>query len=445
MRLNTSYRQIMAISAPIMLGSAAQNVITLSDNVFLYHLSETDFGAIGFVGVFYLVIAAIGYGFSRGGQIMIARRMGEGQPYEVGRTFYAMLYYELCLGLVMYAFMHWGAYAFFDYVLEEQVILDKSMEYLDYRSWGIFFSYTGVAVIALYTGVARTSFIIIDTVILATVNIVLDYALIYGHFGLPAMGIGGAGLASSIAEIVAFVCFFIYILFDRKNRIYRLFHLPKVDLSLIWQQFKLAFPIVAQAFVGIGSWFVFFAIIENLGARQLSISNLGRNVYLILSIPCWGFASGINTIVSNFIGQQKRQAVVPIIWKTAKLCWATTMAVTIPVVFFPHQLLYPLLGAEDMSLITESRPVLYVLIPILTFFSIGGVFFNGLAGTGATQFGLMIQVFCALAYLAYIDIVVNYTSLGLPWAWAAEIFYWIVMLALTYWYLKSKKWYGLKV
>lgn len=98
-----------------------------------------------------------------------------------------------------------------------------------------------------------------------------------------------------------------------------------------------------------------------------------------------------------------------------------------------------------MSLITESRPVLYVLIPILTFFSIGGVFFNGLAGTGATQFGLMIQVFCALAYLAYIDIVVNYTSLGLPWAWAAEIFYWIVMLALTYWYLKSKKWYGLKV
>ncbi len=445
MRLNTSYRQILAISGPIMLGSAAQNVITLSDNVFLYHLGETDFAAIGFVGVFYLVIAAIGYGFSRGGQIMIARRMGEGQPYEVGRTFYAMFYYELCLGLVMFAFMKWGAYGFFDYVLEEEVILRKSMEYLEYRSWGIFFSYTGVAIIALYSGVARPTFILIDTIILAIVNIILNYALIYGHFGLPAMGIAGAALASTIAEIVAFICFVVYILLDKKNRIYRLFHLPKFDLQLVWQQFTLAFPIVAQAFVGIGSWFVFFAIIENLGERQLSISNLGRNVYLILSIPCWGFASGINTLVSNFIGQQKRQAVVPIIWKTAKLCWLITMLFTIPVVFFPHQLLYPLLGSEDMSLITEAQPIFYVLIPILTSFAIGGVFFNGMAGTGATQFGLMIQAVCALVYLAYIYLVVNFTNLGLPWAWAAEILYWVLMLALTYWYLVSRRWHRLKV
>ena len=99
MQVKTSYRQIISISAPIMLGSAAQNVVALSDSVFLYHLSEVDFAAIGFVGVFYLVVAAIGFGFSKGGQIMIARRMGEGQKGEVGRTFYAMLYYEFALAV----------------------------------------------------------------------------------------------------------------------------------------------------------------------------------------------------------------------------------------------------------------------------------------------------------------------------------------------------------
>ena len=77
MQLKTTYKQILSISAPIMLGSAAQNVIALSDSVFLYYKSESDFAAIGFVGVFYLVIAAIGYGLSKGGQILIARRMGE--------------------------------------------------------------------------------------------------------------------------------------------------------------------------------------------------------------------------------------------------------------------------------------------------------------------------------------------------------------------------------
>lgn len=445
MQLRTSYRQILSISLPIMLGSAAQNVVALSDSIFLYHLSEQDFASIGFVGVFYLVIAAIGYGFSKGGQIMIARRMGEDREDQVGRTFYSMIYFELGLALVMFLFMHFGCYYFFKIFVDSPVILQKSMEYLEYRSWGVFFSYAGVAIIALYTGVARTTFIIVDTIILAIINIVLNYGLIFGKWGLPAMGIAGAGLASTIAEIVAFIVFFIYILFDKKARTYRLFSLPKIDIELIKQQYTLSIPIVAQAIVGLGSWFVFFGIVENLGERELAITNLVRIVYLALSIPCWGFSSGVNTMVSNFIGQSRRQAVIPIIYKTAKICLISTLLISIPVVAYPHELLYPLLGTENESLITDAQPIFYVLLGILICFSIGGVYFNGLAGTGATYYGLKIQFGCAIGYLAYIYFVVNYTNGGLPWAWAAEIFYWICIFGLTIWYLRSRKWYSLKV
>ncbi len=428
-----------------MLGSAAQNVIALSDSVFLYHLSEQDFAAIGFVGVFYLVVAAIGYGFSRGGQLLIARRMGAMEPEKVGRIFYSMVYYELGLAVVMFLFMQYGCYYFFSLFIDSDIIFYKSLEYLEYRSWGVFFSYVGVAIIALYTGVARTTFIIVDTVVLAIVNIALDYGLVFGHWGLPQMGIAGAGLASTVAEIVAFVVFILYIVFDRHARIYRLFQLPKVDFALIRKQYSLSFPIVAQAFVGLGSWFVFFGIVENLGERELAITNLVRMVYLILSIPCWGFSSGVNTLVSNFIGQQKRQAVVPIIWKTAKLSWFSTLAISLPVIIFPTYLLYPLLGSEDMSLIVDAQPIFWVLLVILCTFAVGGVFFNGLVGTGATYYGLKIQTWCAVFYLAYIYVEVNFTNGGLPWAWASEIFYWVAMIILTYRYLQSKQWHGFRL
>lgn len=428
-----------------MLGSAAQNVIALSDSVFLYHLSEQDFAAIGFVGVFYLVVAAIGYGFSRGGQLLIARRMGAMEPEKVGKIFYSMVYYELGLAVVMFLFMQYGCYYFFSLFIDSEVIFYKSLEYLEYRSWGVFFSYVGVAIIALYTGVARTTFIIVDTVVLAVVNIALDYGLVFGHWGLPQMGIAGAGLASTVAEVVAFVVFSLYILFDRHARMYRLFHLPKVDFSLIRKQYKLSFPIVAQAFVGLGSWFVFFGIVENLGERELAITNLVRMVYLILSIPCWGFSSGVNTLVSNFIGQQKRQAVVPIIWKTAKLSWFSTLALALPVIIFPTYLLYPLLGSEDMSLIVDAQPIFWVLLIILSTFAVGGVFFNGLVGTGATYYGLKMQTWCAVFYLAYIYVEVNFTNGGLAWAWASEIFYWVAMIILSYRYLLSKQWHGFRL
>ena len=445
MQLNTSYRQILSISTPIMLGSAVQNIIALSDSVFLYHLSEIDFAAIGFVGVFYLIVAAIGFGFSKGGQIMIARRMGEEQPREVGRTFYAMLYFELALALFMFLFMQFGCKYFFALFVNSDIIYYKSLEYINYRSYGVFFSYAGVAIVALYTGVARTFFIVVDTLILAVVNIILNYGLIFGHLGLPAMGIAGAGLASTIAEIIAFIFFLAYIFADKTARYYHLFSLPKIDIPLIKKQLKIATPIVAQAVVGLGSWFVFFGIVENLGERQLAITNLVRMVYLVLSIPCWGFASGINTLVSNFIGQKKRQAVIPVVWKTAKLCWFVTMILTLPVIFFPEQILYPLLGSEDMSLIQEAQPIFYVLCGILIFFSIGGVYFNGIAGTGATYYGLKIQTICAIGYLIYIYVEVEYTNGGLVWAWASEIFYWMVLLGLSYWYLRSGKWHQLKI
>ncbi|HMQ48283.1 MAG TPA: MATE family efflux transporter [Saprospiraceae bacterium] len=445
MKLNTSYNQIWRISAPIMLGSAAQNIVALSDSVFLFHLGKSDFAAIGFVGVFYLVVAAIGYGFSKGGQIMIARRAGEGCLAEVGRTFYSLVYFELGLAVALFLFMHYGCDAFFALIVDSPLIHAKSLEYLEYRSWGVFFSYIGVAIIALYTGVARTAFIIVDTLLLGVVNIVLNYALIFGHWGFPAMGIGGAALASTIAEIVAFLVFIMYILLDKSARQYRLFVLPKVDWQLIKQQYQLSAPIVAQAIVGLGSWFVFFGLVENLGERELAISNLIRMVYLALSVPAWGFSSGINTLVSNFIGQQKRQAVIPIIWKTAKMCLLVTLLLSLPVVLFPEQALYPFLGGADMTLIGEAQPIFYILLGILGLFSVGAIFFNGLAGVGATRIGLKIQFVSAVGYLLYIYIVIHYTNGGLLWAWAAEIFYWIAVLVWTIFYLKSRDWYGLKV
>ncbi|MFT5765940.1 MAG: putative MATE family efflux protein [Saprospiraceae bacterium] len=445
MQLNTSYKQILAISTPIMLGSAVQNIIALSDSVFLYHVSEVDFAAIGFVGVFYLVVAAIGFGFSKGGQILIARRVGEQNYSEVGRTFYAMLYFELALAVVMFLFMEFGTYYFFSLFVNSDLIFYKSLEYLEYRSWGVFFSYAGVAIIALYTGVARPMFIVVDTLILAIVNIILNYGLIFGRWGLPEMGIAGAGLASTIAEGIAFTIFVIYVFFDKSSSAYQLFKFPKIDIPLIKAQLKIGSPIVAQAVVGLGSWFIFFGIVENLGERQLAITNLVRMVYLVLSIPCWGFSSGINTLVSNFIGSRRRDAVLPIIWRTAKICWLITMIISLPIILFPEYLLYPLLGSEDMSLIMDAKPTFFVLLGILFLFSLGGVYFNGLAGTGATAFGLKMQTVCAISYLVYIYIVVEFTDGGLEWAWASEIFYWLAMLLMSYWYLKSKKWHHLKV
>lgn len=428
-----------------MLGSAVQNIVALTDSIFLYHHSETDFAAMGFVGVFYLVIAAIGFGFSKGGQIMIARRAGEADTQGVGRSFYAMLYFSLGLAVVMFFFMQYGAKYVFSIFVQSSAIYEKSMEYLEPRSYGVFFSYLGVSLIALYTGIARTAFIVIDTIILAVVNGILNYVLVFGHWGFPEMGIAGAGLASTIAEGVAFIVFIIYILRDKQVRKFHLFAWPKISLKLVGQLLSLSSPVVVQSIVGLGSWFVFFGVIENMGERALAVSNVGRIVYLILSIPVWGYATGINTLVSQFIGMQKRQAVVPLILKTAKITLVSTMAIALPVIIFPKFFLYPLFGGTDLTILSDAQPLLLLLIVILGLFSFGGIYFNGLSGTGATGRALFVQFMCSIVYIAYIFIAVNVLHASLLWVWGAEIAYWLVALAFTHYYLFSRSWYGMEV
>jgi putative MATE family efflux protein len=445
-KLRITYTQIFAIAAPLILGSAGQNIVVLSDSIFLYYQSEDDFAAIGFVGVFYLIIAAIGYGFSKGGQVMIARRMGEGKPEEVGRNFFDMLYFELALATVMFLFMQFGAPYFFKMMIKSPVIYGKSLEFLKYRSWGVFFSYGGLAMIALYTGVARTKFIMWDTGIMGILNIVLCYLLVYGKHGFPEMGIGGAGLASTIAEGVAFIAFVIYIYFDKNAEEYHLFKPRKVDLNIIKQQMTIGIPSVAQPVVGLGSWFLFFSIVEKMGVRELAITNLVRMVYLLLSIPCWGFASSINTLVSNVIGQGDMNQVMPTIWKTAKLCLGITMLFALPILSFPYFFLEPLLQKTgEANLLHDAVPILRLLIVILVLFSVGGVYFNALASTGAALMGLWLQLVCAIFYLIYIYCILTFTKGGLPLAWTAEIFYWIIMMGATFWYLKSNKWQSFKL
>lgn len=120
----------------------------------------------------------------------------------------------------------------------------------------MFFSYLGVSLIAFYTGIANTRFIIYDTLVLIIVNLILNYILVFGKFGFDPMGIRGAALASTLAEVVAFI-FIGYMIWDKSNRKYELLSIHSLVVKDFKNMFSISTPIVFQSILGIGSWFLF--------------------------------------------------------------------------------------------------------------------------------------------------------------------------------------------
>jgi len=95
----------------------------------------------------------------------------------------------------------------------------------------------------------------------------------------------------------------------------------------------------------------------------------------------------------------------------------------------------------SISLLAEAKPLLPLLVMILATFAVGSTFMNGLTGTGHTRTALWIQSIFVALYVVYSIIVIKYLKLSLYWAWGVEIFYWLGILGVVYWYLVSKKWH----
>ena len=87
MNSKLSNKRIWTIAYPIILGSIAQNIISVTDTAFLGRVGEVALVAAAIGGIFYLAIIMLGWGFGIGTQIIVARRMGENRPGEVGKAY----------------------------------------------------------------------------------------------------------------------------------------------------------------------------------------------------------------------------------------------------------------------------------------------------------------------------------------------------------------------
>ena len=203
-------KQIWSVSYPILLSLLAQNVINVTDTAFLGHVSEVALGASAMGGLFYICIFTIAFGFSTGSQIVIARRNGEGRYSDVGPVMIQGIMFLLLIAILMFGFTKAFGGNIMRLLVSSESIYEGTMEFLDWRIYGFFFSFVNVMFRALYIGITRTKVLTINAVVMALTNVILDYALIFGKFGLPEMGIKGAAIASVLAEASSILFFLIY-------------------------------------------------------------------------------------------------------------------------------------------------------------------------------------------------------------------------------------------
>jgi len=417
----------------------AQNVVNVTDTAFLGRVGEVELGASAIGGLFYIAIFMLGFGFGSGAQILIARRNGENNFTEIGRIFNNSLYFLFALALVLFLFIYFLSPVVLKPFINSPGIYEASILFLHYRIFGIFLAFTNVAFRAFYVGIGKTRPLSYSSAVMAIVNVILGYLLIFGNFGFPKMGIAGAGLASVIAEGCSTVYFMIVTFRRQKLSIYGLFAYSGFDAEIVMKTLNISVFMMMQYFFSLGGWFVFFMIIEKMGERSLAISNIIRSAYILLMVPVWAFSSATNTLVSNTLGKGHPGDVIPVMRKVITLSVASILPVIAFTLIFPRLILS--IYTSDSNLAEATLPSLYVIAGALFLFSFMNIMFSAVVGTANTHVSMFIELFTIIIYLISTWMIgVNFRQ-PIEVVWTCEYIYFGVLGTLSFLYLRYGKWH----
>ncbi|NOT52488.1 MAG: MATE family efflux transporter [Chitinophagaceae bacterium] len=444
LQVDISNRQILKIALPITLALLVPQINFLINNAFLGHIdkdpaiAERILGTAGITGVFYLIFALVGNGLNSGLQGLLSRRAGENRPEEIGKLFGQGLWIAGFFAIAGILLTFLFAPMFLSYSMHSDKVYSEAIGFLYIRVWGIPFLYFFQMCNALLVSTNNSRYMKYGFMVQAGLNILLDYVLIFGEWGMPELGFKGAAYASVISEIAGLLVVLGIIFYKRLHLRFSLFRQMRYDTVLAGLIFRQSSPLVGQYLISILAWLLFYIFIEHKGERPLAISNTMRTIFGIFGIFCWAFASTANAMVSNIIGQGKKEQVLLLIKKITKLSFGFTFFLCVLANLFPG--LFLGVFGRDQSFTTDAIPVLRTVTIGLLAMSVATVWLNSVTGTGNTKINLAIEIVTILLYTIYIYLVLDVLDMNLVWAWASELLYWSVLFILSFLYISSGKW-----
>jgi len=437
LKVHVTNKQILQIALPITAALIIPNINFITNNIFLGGLGEKELGNAGTVGVYYLIMMVSGSGLSNAIQALISRKAGEGSIDGIHKIFTQGIRIALLFSLV-WMFITWFIAPLCLRPFIKADNFAQEMSFLNIRIWGLPFLYMFQCGNAFLIGTLNSKYMMIGTIGEALINIFFDYVLIYGAWSFPQLGFNGAAFASVIAEFAGMLIVY-FVIFKKglKKRFY-LFSDLAYDKENTKAIMKISGPLVLQFSISLITWLLFFILLENYGETAKAISNTMRNVFGIVGVFIWAFASTSNTMVSNLIGQKREDKVIPMINKIMKLSVGLTFMMVIILNVFPQAFFS--LYSQGQSFTDEGISVLRVVSIGMMGMSVAAIWLNAVTGTGRTRMNLLIELIAVAVYILYIYLIMIRWHLSLTMAWTNELLYWTVIFSLAFFYIKSGKW-----
>lgn len=412
-------QQIIAISVPILSGMVSQNILNLIDAAMVGHLGSAALGAVGISSFLNFLLVAIFLGLATGVQVMVARRLGEGNQSKAAAPLNGSLLINLLFAVPVSIALFFAVPTIVNVLMVDPAVIVQGEMYLEMRVLGIWAIAMNFAFRGFWSGIKLTKYYMYVLIGTHVLNVFLNYALIYGNFGFPEMGVQGAGLGTTLSMITGTIIHFVLCL--NKARGYGFMErLP--SMKALRDIVRLSIPNSIQQFFFAAGFSALFLIISHVSTDALAAANVITNITLVAILLCIAFGMSASTLVSEALGRGDVDDAYRWGWDVSVITMLFISIISVIFLVFNEHILAVFL-VEPAALEAAITPLQIVAIG-LPLEALGMVMMHALIGAGATKASMKVSMVLQwLIFLPVAWLLGPGLGMGLTAIWFAQIGY----------------------
>jgi len=449
-REKSRYREVTQVCLPLVLAMSATTVMEFTDRIFLSNYSLDAVAAALPAGISAFLFMAFLGGIGGYSSVFIAQYTGRGEKDKIGIVLWQGVYFILFCGIFFFLLAEIaGPYIFrlFDHPPEVRILEEQ---YFTILCKGGVFHVALNTLATFFSGRGITKPVMAMHIIGMTINIPLDYALIYGRFNMPELGIAGAAIATVTASMIPTVILISLIFTRRHDEQFGVFKHWRFEPYTVKRMLQFGVPGSLQFTVDIFAFTIFTLLVGKLGTLAMAATTVVLSINSVAFMPSMGVSQGISILVGQALGRGDREAAKSVVMSGAHLLILYILCIGAIFLLFPETLLsffIPENRAQDYSQMMEiSITLLRIVSAYLLFDSLYMVFSGALKGAGDTRFmmwNVALFSFIFLVLPCYVGIVV--LKLGVNFAWSCILVFVIALFTLSCVRYYQGKWQNMLV
>ena len=440
------YKKLVLIGIPVVCQNLVNNGLNLMDTLMIGMLGEAEIAAVGAANQVFFISTVILFGLYSGAAVFTAQYYGAGDIQGVRK----MLGIDCITGLVVTLFFTCIALLFPEQIIglfsDDPAVITYGTEYI--RIAGCSYCVAGLSMAISYNSRA-IQLLKAPTIINAcalTMNVVLNYFLIFGIGPFPHLGVKGAAIATVIARVIELTALLLYI-YTRKNHPFKakLSELMGFSKELYIKSMKMAVPVVITD----GSWAiavaVVFAAYGMLGTAALAVTQVSNVITEMLQSVYYGVGNATAMLIGETLGQGDKEGA----YRNGRRALKVVLILNIIILLVTLAIIKPVVGiynfdAETSELLART---LFVIAFITTPRMIGDIYLVGILRSGGdAMFCMILELICNLAVQIPIAfIAVKVLGLSLPAAMIIGELGDIIRIAACMPRFRSKKWINIVI